>query len=109
MLKYKMRDKTTAILVTLRILPVGCTADHLRRQARRAGRVDTGFHIILWEDGTHNNDRPIESQATTDYPEAIMVLAAVDSKWKLSHCQKKWLDTYSSIRQVPWDVIKDDD
>lgn len=108
MIKYKMRDKTTAILVTLKALPVGCTADNLRKQARRAGRVDTGFHIILWADGTHNNDRPIEAQATTDYPEAIMVLAAVDEKFKLSNCQQKWLDTYANIRQVNWDVIKDD-
>ena len=109
MLRYKLRDKTTAILVVPKALPVGCTADSLRKQARRAGRVDTGYHVLLWLDGTHNNDRPIEAQATSDYPEAIMVLAAVDAKGELSNCQRHWLNTFAGIRQVDWEVIKDDE
>ena len=104
---FRKREETKFIYIVLKELPVGFTKDSLFIAARRAGELDTGYHIILHNTGEMEFDREKEAVAQYDFPdwqESFYVLAE-SIKGKLTDAQRKRLP---EIQQMyPGAVLKE--
>lgn len=87
-MEFKKRLTTTAIRLVKQNLN-GLDKEALYKKARRQGEFDTGYHFIIHNDGTLENDRHIEAVAQwsfEDYESSLYVL--VDTTGKLSDAQR---------------------
>ena len=94
-MEYKKREETKYIYIVLQELPQDFTKDSLFVSARRAGELDTGYHIILHNTGDIEYDRPLDSVAQYDFPDystSLYVLAEMVKKGKLTDAQQIVLD-----------------
>ena len=82
MFEYRKREETKYIYVVLKELPEDFTKDSLFVSARRAGELDTGYHIILHNTGEIEYDRPMDSVAQYDFPDYQVSLYVLAEKMK---------------------------
>ena len=87
---FRKREETLYIYIVLKELPKDFTKDSLFIAARRAGELDTGYHIILHNTGLLEYDREQDCVAQYDFPDydkSLYVLAE-SVKGKLTDAQK---------------------
>lgn len=92
-MEWKKRTLTKTIYVVKANLK-GATKETLYLKARRHGEFDTGYHYVLYNDGTLEADRPENAVAQWDfenYETSLYVLA--DTTGKLSDAQHLILKT----------------
>ncbi len=108
MFTFRKREETQYIYVVLKELPVGFTKDSLFIAARRAGELDTGYHIILHNTGEMEFDRNKEAVAQYDFPDcdkSLYVLAESLKGGKLTDAQRKRLPEIQKM--YPEAVLKE--
>lgn len=102
-IKFKNRNRTDYLRVntiTLRNI----SYDNLIRHFRQQGKIDTGHHIILYNDGRQEFDRDINAVAPLDFMDndkSIYVLAEARDCKHLSDAQKVVLRKLQTEFNVP--------
>ena len=97
-MKFKERLATNYIYVVLKNLD-NKSAHQLFVEARRKGEFDTGYHLILHNDGNIENDRNIDCVAQWNFENAdcsIYILADVYNG-RLSDAQRIRVREISSL------------
>lgn len=99
--EFKQREKTEAIRVVKRDLH-GADQQQLYKQARKIGDLDTGFHIIVLQNGLVEFDRDIKAVASHRLPyneESLYVL--VDTPKQINAAQHNTLARLSIEYALP--------
>lgn len=67
-MRVRFRQRATTENIYACVKPLGnATKDKLYKEARRAGELDTGYHIIIHNDGSVEYDRDINAIAQYDF------------------------------------------
>lgn len=108
--KYKERTETKQIIVCLKNLK-GANKQKLFKAAYRNGELDTGYHILLFNNGLFENDREIRAVAGYNLPEcenSIYVLADTLGHKKISDAQFHVLNELKAQYGVPIKFVNDE-
>lgn len=94
-IKFKKRETTEALCVVLRHIN-GADRLTLFKQSRKLGDLDTGFHIILLDNGLIEYDRDIKAVAGHDLPDnETNIFILVDASKAPNDAQKNSLQRLS--------------
>lgn len=101
-LRFRQRATTDNIYAHVKDLK-NKTKDRLYKEARRLGELDTGYHIIIHNDGSTEYDRDINAVAQYDFVDnetSIYVLCDAKDIKHITDAQKVVLEDLRRLYKI---------